>query len=121
MNMPNPTPAEIKDFLHDQSEAWNKVDREKFFELYRAIAPKSLTIEYVGQPIKDGWAVLEGMWTGQAGKVQAEEIASIVNGSEAANYVHNHVVGTDKIIKTIEIYSFGEGTLAVRYFIGASA
>jgi hypothetical protein len=116
--MASPTQAEIKEFLHAQTEAWNNVDREKFFALYRAIAPKSLTIEYVGQPLKDAWPILEGMWTGQAGKVRAEEIASIVNGTEAANYVHNHVVGTDTIIKTIEIYSFGEGSLAVRYFIG---
>lgn len=116
--MPSPTQAEIKQFLHDQSEAWNKADREKFFALYRAIAPKSLTIDYAGQPPKgDGWAVLEGMWSSQVGKVQAEEIGTIINGTEAATFVHNHVVGTQTIIKTIEIYVFGDGTLAVRYFI----
>ncbi len=108
---------EIAHFLHEQVDAWNGGDKERFFASYRAAAPRGLSIEYVGrQPPDDGWPILEGMWANQNGKVRAEVVATLVNGSEAACYHLNHVAATGAVIKTVELYAFSEGVLTVRYF-----
>lgn len=117
--MPELTGEEIAHFLHEQVEAWNEGDRDRFFTAYRTAAPQGLSIEYVGRaPPGDGWPVLEDMWAKQNGKVRAEVVATLLNGSEAACYHLNHVTATGAVIKTVELYAFSGGTLAVRYFTG---
>lgn len=116
--MSSPSQEQILHFLHGQVDAWNAGDRERFFALYREAAPKSLSIEYVGQPPRDGWPVLEQMWAAQNDKVAIEVAATLVNGHEAACHHLNRVKATGAAIKTIELYGFGEGGLSVRYFIG---
>lgn len=109
---------EIENFLHAQVKAWNAGDRHAFFDAYRAVSPAGLQIEYVGRgPASDGWPVLEGMWAQQSAKIEIEEVALIVNGSEAACHNRNKVRGTAMAIETIEIYRFDAGRLAVRYFV----
>ncbi len=115
--MPSLTGEEIAHFLHEQVEAWNSGDKDRFFTAYRKAAPKGLSIEYVGrQPSGDGWPILEGMWAGQNGRVRAEVVATLVNGSEAACHHLNHVAATGAVIETVELYAFSDGALAVRYF-----
>jgi len=113
-----PDAAQIERFLHDQVDAWNRGDREAFFAAYQQMAPNGLRIEYVGQPPADGWPILKTMWEGQAGKVRAEVVAKLINGSEAACYHLNHVLPDGPTVKTVEIYAFGDGTLDIRYFVG---
>ncbi|UZG46057.1 nuclear transport factor 2 family protein [Caldimonas thermodepolymerans] len=108
----------IEKFLHTQVQAWNAGDKEAFFAAYRAVAPRGLQIEYVGRgPVTDGWSVLENMWAAQNAKIAIEEVALIVNGSEAACHNRNKVRGTAIAIETIELYRFEDGRLQVRYFV----
>ena len=92
--------------------------REGFFQSYRSIAPDSLTIEYVGQHMGDGWPILENMWQQNQSKIEIEEVEMILSGNEVACHNRNKVKGTETSIETIEIYCFGDkGDLHVRYFI----
>lgn len=110
--------ATIEQFLHAQVAAWNNGDKQAFLAAYRSVAPAGLQIEYVGRaPASDGWPVLEGMWAQQSAKIEIEEVAAIVNGSEAACHNRNKLRGTAVAIETIELYRFEAGRLAVRYFI----
>lgn len=108
----------IEHFLHTQVQAWNKGDKEGFFAAYRGAAPEGLQIEYVGRgPAGNGWPVLEGMWAQQSAKIEIEEVALIINGNEAACHNRNKVRGSSLAIETIELYSFDNGKVTVRYFV----
>ena len=61
--------------------------------------------------------MLEGMWAQQSAKIEIEEVALIVNGNEAACHNRNKVRGSTLAIETIELYSFDNGKLTVRYFV----
>jgi hypothetical protein len=107
----------IDEFLHGQVACWNAGDKEGFFGHYRRIAPESVEIEYVGQPRRDAWAVLEAMWTQQNSRIRIEVAACIVNGSEAACHHRNLMREGDDGIDTIEVYRFSPGRRDVRYFV----
>lgn len=108
----------IEHFMHSQVQAWNQGDKEGFFAAYRAAAPEGLQIEYVGRgPAGNGWPVLEGMWAQQSAKIEIEEVALIINSNEAACHNRNKVRGSAVVIETIELYSFDNGQLTVRYFV----
>ncbi len=113
------TPDEntIKNFLHGQVACWNACDKEGFFAHYRAMAPNGLRIDYAGQPPREAWQILEGMWTQQNTKIRIEVKASIVNGSEAACHHRNAFRDAEGGVDTIEVYRFLEGRMEVRYFI----
>jgi hypothetical protein len=114
-----PEHDEIVRFLDGQVAAWNRGDRAAFFEFYRAASPVGLEIDYVGQPRRDAWQVLQGMWDEQNAKIEIEVILKIVNGTEAACHHRNHVRGAGRAINTIELFAFGDGLLTVRYFISS--
>lgn len=107
----------LNTFVHAQVQAWNAGDKALFFALYRGAAPQGLTVEYVGRPATDGWAVLDGMWAAQNAKIEVEEVLAIVAGNEAACHNRNKVRGTAVAIETLELYRFDNGHLTVRYFI----
>jgi hypothetical protein len=109
--------AKIEAFLVAQTVHWNEGNKEAFFDVYRRAAPAGLTIEYIGRPSQDGWAVLENMWDQQRVNIRVEPVTKIVNGNEAACYVRNVIIGTERAIETIELFRFEEGKLFVRYFI----
>jgi len=110
--------SSIQTFMHDQVAAWNRGDKNAFFEAYRRVAPHGLQIEYVGRgPATDGWPVLDAMWAQQSAKIEIEEVVLAINGSDAAAHNRNKVRGTAAVIDTIEIYHFDEGRLSVRYFV----
>jgi hypothetical protein len=111
--------AKIEGFLHGQVNAWNAHDKVTFLNLYRAMTPENLRLQYVGQPLGDGWAILENMWSTQNDKIEIEVIKTIIVGAEAACHHRNRVIGTDSAIETIEVYAFGEDDLSVRYFVAA--
>lgn len=110
----------IDHFLHGQLACWNDSDKQGFFNHYREIAGAGLDIEYVGQPRRDPWQVLEAMWTQQNARIRIEVAACIVNGNEAAchhrNLMRDGCGGTGGI-ETIETYRFEAGRLWVRYFV----
>jgi hypothetical protein len=108
---------QIEHFLHGQIEAWNAHDKAAFFGLYKAMSPHGLTIDYVGQPPREAWEILETMWAQQNDKITIEVAKTIINGTEAACHHLNKVNGADFAIETIELYAFGDGVLSVRYFI----
>lgn len=115
------TEQHIERFFNGQVAAWNAGDKAAFLEHYRAVSPKGLTIEYVGEGLRDPWATLEKMWDDQNAKVEVEVIQKIVNGPEAACYHRNHIRGADMAIDTVELYAFDAGKLAIRYFIAPVA
>jgi hypothetical protein len=116
-----PDPGYIETFLIAQTAHWNTGDKQAFFAEYRRVAPDGLTIEYVGRPTQDGWAVLDQMWDQQRAKIRVEPVTKIVNANEAACHIRNVIVGTERAIETIELYRFDAGRLYVRYFIKAAA
>lgn len=109
---------DIRQFLHAQVACWNAGDKAGFLAAYRAAAPGGLLIEYVGRPVTEGWAVLEAMWERQSAAIEIEEVALIVNGTEAACHNRNRLRNDGRVIDTIETYRFEEGgRLLVRYFV----
>lgn len=107
----------IDHFLHGQVDCWNASDKEGFFAHYRALAPDALEIEYVGQPGRDAWQVLEAMWEHQNKRIRIEVLSCIVNGDEAACHHRNAMRDGSGGIDTIETYRFTPGRLSVRYFV----
>lgn len=114
--MANPTDAEIKAFIADQIAYWNAGERDKMTALYERHAPKGLIIEYVGQPVGDGWATYNHMWDTYAGQVAVEALLVLVNGAEAACSISNVRTATGLSNPSIETYRFEDGTLHIRYF-----
>ena len=114
--MKAPSVETIRSFLVQQMEYWNAGNREAFTDLYRSVAPKGLIIEYVGQPIGDGWQTFNHMWDTYNGLVKAEIGEILVNGNEGACYIRNVFVADGTVDPSIEIYRFEDDTLHVRYF-----
>lgn len=112
-----PDQKAIEHFLHGQVQCWNSGDKEGFFAHYHKVASKGLSIEYVGQPERDAWQVLEGMWTQQQPRIRIEVKLTVIKGEEAACHHRNAFVGAEGGIETIELYRFEDGLLSVRYFI----
>ncbi|MGH8416907.1 MULTISPECIES: hypothetical protein [Pseudomonas] len=112
-----PDQKTIEHFLHGQVECWNNGDKQGFFAHYRQVASRGLSIEYVGQPERDAWQVLEGMWTQQQPRIRIEVKLVVIKGDEAACHHRNAIIGSEAGIDTIELYRFEEGLLSVRYFI----
>ncbi|WP_394242568.1 nuclear transport factor 2 family protein [Halopseudomonas laoshanensis] len=115
--MNNVDNVEIENFLHGQLKCWNAGDRDGFFEHYRKVSPNGLDIEYLGRPVMEGFAVLEGMWDQQNSKFSVEVALSIIAANEAACHHRNVMRDGSAVIETIELYKFEEGRTLVRYFI----
>src|ERR1700733_3259733 len=64
-----PSEDEISHFLTNQLAFWNAGRRQDMTDLYRKYAGDQLVIEYVGEPIGDGWASYNHMWDTYGGKV----------------------------------------------------
>ena len=112
-----PSMAEtIRSFIFQQTEYWNAGNKEAFIDLYRNVAPKGLRIEYIGQPVADGWQVLDRMWETYNGLVEVEIGDILVNGNEGACYFRNVLLEDGTVNPTIEIYRFENETLDIRYF-----
>jgi hypothetical protein len=113
-----PDPKTIETFLRTQYDLWSQARFEDMLEEFRKIAPNGLTIEYVGHPPKDGWQELDDMWQQYGGKCPTEVKQLLVNGNEAATYIHNHLQTDDGVhtLPSIETYRFEDGKLHVRYF-----
>jgi hypothetical protein len=107
---------QIRSFLVKNIELWNAKDRAGHTSLYRDAAPNGLTIEYVGQPIGDGWATFNHMWDTYGGQFRVDIGHIMVNGNEGACLFHNVLVAENKSSPTIEIYKFEGGKLNIRYF-----
>jgi hypothetical protein len=111
-----PTEAEIRAFMARQVECWNAGDRAGMDALYRRYAPDSLTIEYVGQPLGDGWKTYEHMWDAYAGRVRTDIVEILVNANEGAVFARNVRVASGLANPSIETYRFEPGSLHIRYF-----
>lgn len=109
--------ADIQEFLHGQVDCWNAGDRKSFLHHYRRMSPNGLSIAYAGQPERDPWITLEGMWAQQNSSVRIEVVTAIINGNEAACHHRNCVLDGSRTIDTIELYRFDEGRLDIRYFV----
>ena len=111
-----PSADEIRAFLTQQLTYWNAGQRQEMTDLYRRYARDQLTIEFVGQPIGDGWAAYNKMWDDYGGKVRTDVVQILVNGHEGACHFSNVRKATGVANQSIEIYNFGEGRLHIRYF-----
>lgn len=111
-----PSEHEIRLFLTQQLEYWNGRRREEMTALYRRYAEAQLIIEYVGQPIGDGWKTFDHMWDTYNGKVRTDPIEVLVNGNEGACCYNNVRVATGLGNRSIEIYRFDDRRLHIRYF-----
>jgi hypothetical protein len=111
-----PGENEIKLFLTQQIEFWNARKREEMTDLYRKYAADQLVIEYVGQPIGDGWKTYDHMWDTYSGSVRTDVIEVLINGNEAACYYNNVRLATGLGNPSIETYRFDDRRLHIRYF-----
>src|SRR5690554_7105579 len=100
--MSNIDSKEIESFLHSQLECWNAGDRDGFFEHYRNVSPNGLDIEYLGRPVMEGFAVLEGMWDQQNSKFSVEVELSIIAANEAACHHRNVMRDGSGVIRSEE-------------------
>lgn len=110
------TEERIRYFLNEHIARWNACDREAFTALYQEAAPNGLIIEYVGQPIGDGWEAFNYMWDNYNATTKAGIELILVNGNEGACYYHNISRADESSVPTIEIYKFYDGKLHIRYF-----
>lgn len=111
-----PDADEIRRFLHEQLDLWNAGQREEHRSLYRRYAPEELVIEYIGQPVGDGWRTFEQMWDAYGGRVRVEAVEMLVNGNEAACHHLNVRLASGIARPSIETYRFEDRRLLVRYF-----
>jgi hypothetical protein len=111
-----PAESEIKSFLTQQLEYWNAGQRDAMTGLYRKYAQDQLIIEYVGQPIGDGWQTYNHMWDTYNGKVRTDALEVLINGNEGACHYNNVRLATGLGNPSIEIYRFDERRLHIRYF-----
>jgi ketosteroid isomerase-like protein len=111
-----PTQSEIRSFLTLQLEYWNAGRRQEMTALYSKYAQDRLTIEYVGQPIGDGWQAYEHLWDTYSGKIRTDVVQVLVNGNEGACHYNNVRVATGLGEPSIEIYRFDDRRLHIRYF-----
>jgi hypothetical protein len=116
-----PSENEIRSFLSQQLEYWNAGKRPEMTALYRKYAAEQLIIEYVGQPIGDGWKTYDHMWDTYNGHVRTDTVQVLVNGNEGACHFNNVRVATGLGNPSIEIYRFDERRLHIRYFHQAHA
>jgi hypothetical protein len=115
--MSHPDSSAIRQFLDQKIVLWNQGKEAELEALYRGMAPKSLTFEFVGSPVIDGWEALKGMWRDYGESIEMELVDVLINGSEVACYVKNHVRDQPGVfVPSIEVYVFEDGTLHERYF-----
>ena len=115
---------QVREFLHQQGEQWNKGDREGFDASYRAIAPNGFRIELpLGQPPKDGPAMMDRLWTGFQGKMyMTYPVIAFGGDGEFAviEEVAKPVDGTVNTHHTIHAYTVRDGEMMIRYFTDAA-
>ena len=111
-----PNEREIFDFLNHQVALWNSGKRQEMTDLYRHYARDQLSIEYVGQPIGDGWKAFERMWDMHGGIVRSDIVEILVTGNEGACAMRNVRLASGLFNPSIELYRFEEGRLFIRYF-----
>ncbi len=116
-----PSEQEIETFLRDQYRLWSEDKVEEMLALFRVIAPRGYTIEYVGQPVQEGEQAMAEMIAQYRGKVRTDLLQLIVNGNEAAACIDNVFVGETVGVPSIETYRFAAGQLAIRYYHKAPA
>jgi hypothetical protein len=111
-----PSQDEIQDFVTQQIALWNAGKREEMTALYRKYAGSGLVIEYVGEPLGDGWKTYDHMWDNYGGKVRGDVVQALVNGNEAAVHISNVRIASGLSNPSIEIYRFDDDRLHIRYF-----
>ena len=104
--------------IRDTYRLWNEGSYEELNTLFRTMGPNGFSIEYVGSPAVDGPAAIEAMWLQYGGKCTTEAVEVIVNGSEGAAYVANHLQTEEgvTILPSLETYRVDDGKLTIRYF-----
>jgi len=109
---------DLEQAIRDNYRLWNAGKRDELDHLFRTLAPNGFTIEYVGAPAVDGVKAMEEMWAEYGGKCTTEPLEIIVNGSEGAAYVANHLQTGDGIVTlpSLETYRVADGRLTIRYF-----
>jgi hypothetical protein len=114
--MAAPTADEIRALLSDHVRYWNE-DR---FDDWVAVFPDDIELEDpVGSPVRVGKQMsLVDNWNHSHGAWHLEVTNLIVVGNEAAMSVRNtgNVDGQKVIVDSIELYTFGDGTLRGRMF-----
>ena len=115
---------QVRAFVQQQGEHWNSGDREAFDATYRAIAPKGFRVEFpVGQPPKDGSAVMDQLWAGYQGKMFMSYPVITFGGDHEFAVIEKVDAPADGEVHThhtIHSYVLRDGELLVRYFTDAA-
>jgi hypothetical protein len=116
MGSETPSVAEIDRFIREQYRLWSADAVDDMLELFRNVAPRGYTIQYVGHPAEEGNAAMATMISQYRGKVRTHLRQLIVNGAEAAAVVDNEFVETATTVPSIETYRFEGGRMEIRYY-----
>lgn len=109
---------DLEQAIRDNYRLWNEGDRDALDALFRRMGPAGFSIEYVGSPPVDGPVAMEEMWRQYGGKCSTEPVEVIVNGSEGAAYVANHLQTEQgvTILPSLETYKIEDSRLTIRYY-----
>ncbi len=104
--------------VRDNYRFWNEGQRAARDQLFRRLGPNGITIEYVSAPALEGGEAMAQMWEQYGGRCTTEIKELIVNGDQAAAYVHNHLQTETGLVSvpSIETYAVTNGVLRIRYF-----
>jgi hypothetical protein len=119
--VPVPSPREIRRIIERAYELWNADDKAGWLAHWRSVTPgEHLLEDPIGTPPKRGWEILAEVWDRTArGRLYITPVQIIVCGNEGAAFCDNAgtVRGKDVLIKSIDIYKFGEdGSTHARSF-----
>lgn len=97
---------------------WNAADKDGMMAAFATLGPNGCTIENVGSAPVDGKTALDEMWINFIGSCTTDLVEVIVNGTEAAAFVHNNFKKDHGVVMvpSIETYKVEDGALTVRYY-----
>lgn len=109
---------DLEQGVRDNYRLWNEGQRAALDQLFRQLGPNGFTIQYVGSPAQEGGAAMAQMWEQYGGRCTTEIKELIVNGDEAAAYIHNHLQTENGVVTlpSLETYAVTDGVLRIRYF-----
>ena len=117
--MATPTTEEIRTLLHNHVQYWN----ESRFDDWIALFPDDVELDDpVGEPVRVGkQAAFVDNWNHSHVEWNLAITNLVVVGNEAAMTVQNtgSVDGNEVVVTSIELYTFGDGTMRGRIFFNA--
>jgi hypothetical protein len=120
-----PSPHQVRTFLLDQIEAWNRSDRGEFVRLHRQIAPNGFKVQNpVDGPVREGWQALDELWDAyqKSTRLRYTTVITAKTGEAAVLEEITREAGGARVVgHSLHTYDFADDALHARYFSLQSA